>query len=134
MFKQDEGPRKKRVQKPRSTPSVAEAFVYAEESWAKISEVITRAFLNLNDKKNLRQLTKAQFTDLEQLKLDVFTNFDIGDEVSEKTIFKSLNANVKTPASFTEDLENKNINIENMNIDTYRKYVIGSYVDHKLHN
>ena len=134
LFKQDEGPRKKRVQKPRSTPSVAEAFVYAEESWAKISEVITRAFLNLNDKKNLRQLTKAQFTDLEQLKLDVFTNFDIGDEVSEKTIFKSLNANVKTPASFTEDLENKNINIENMNIDTYRKYVIGSYVDHKLHN
>ncbi len=134
LFKQDDGPRKKRVEKPRSKPSVAEAFVYAEESWAKVSEVITKAFLDINNKKNLRQLTKAQFTDLENLKLDVFTNFNIGDEVSEKTIFKSLKANVKTPENFLEDLENKNINIDNMNIDIYRKYVIGSYVDHKMHN
>ena len=132
LFKQDDGPRKKRTEKPRSTPSVAEAFVYAEESWAKVSDVITKAFLNVNKKKNLRQLTKGQFNDLEQLKLDVFTNFNIGDEVSETTIFNSLNSNVKMPKTFAEDLKDKNINIESMNIDTYRKHVIGSYIEHKM--
>lgn len=106
--------------------------MYAEESWAKVSDVITKAFLNVNKKKNLRQLTKGQFNDLEQLKLDVFTNFNIGDEVSETTIFNSLNSNVKMPKTFAEDLKDKNINIESMNIDTYRKHVIGSYIEHKM--
>ena len=134
LFQQDENTRKKRVEKPRSKPSVAEAFVYAEESWAKVSEVITKAFLDINNKKNMRQLTKSQFADLEKLKLDIFTNFDIGDDVSDDSIYKSLKSNVKTPKVFSEDLEAKNINIENMNIDTYRKYIIGSYIDHKMHN
>lgn len=134
LFKQDDGPRKKRVEKPRSKPSVAECFVYAEESWSKISEVVTKAFLEVNQKKNMRQLTKAQFADLEKLKLDIFTNFDIGDDVSEASIYKSLKNNVKTPQKFTKDLESKNVNIESMNIDTYRKYVIGSYIDHKMHD
>ena len=97
LFKQDDGPRKKRVEKPRSKPSVAECFVYAEESWSKISEVVTKAFLEVNQKKNMRQLTKAQFADLEKLKLDIFTNFDIGDDVSEASIYKSLKNNVKAP-------------------------------------
>jgi hypothetical protein len=130
----DNGPRKKRVEKPRSKPSVAECFVYAEESWSKISEVITKAFLEVNQKKNMRQLTKAQFADLEKLKLDIFTNFEIGDDVSEATIYESLKNNVKAPQKLTKDLENKNVNIESMNIDTYRKYVIGSYIDHKMHD
>lgn len=130
----DDGPRKKRVEKPRSKPSVAECFVYAEESWSKISEVITKAFLEVNQKKNMRQLTKAQFADLEKLKLDIFTNFEIGDDVSEATIYESLKNNVKAPQKLTKDLENKNVNIESMNIDTYRKYVIGSYIDHKMHD
>lgn len=134
LFKQDDGPRKKRVEKPRSKPSVAECFLYAEESWSKISEVVTKAFLEVNQKKNMRQLTKAQFADLEKLKLDIFTNFDIGDDVSEASIYKSLKNNVKAPQNFTKDLESKNVNIESMNIDTYRKYVIGSYIDHKMHN
>ena len=134
LFKQDDGPRKKRVEKPRSKPSVAECFVYAEESWSKISEVVTKAFLEVNQKKNMRQLTKAQFADLEKLKLDIFTNFDIGDDVSEASIYKSLKNNVKAPQKFTKDLESKNVNIESMNIDTYRKYVIGSYIDHKMHD
>ena len=82
----------------------------------------------------MRQLTKAQFADLEKLKLDIFTNFEIGDDVSEATIYESLKNNVKAPQKLTKDLENKNVNIESMNIDTYRKYVIGSYIDHKMHD
>tara|TARA_R100001163_G_C5065610_1_gene203618 strand:- start:560 stop:2572 length:2013 start_codon:yes stop_codon:yes gene_type:complete len=133
LFKKDDGPRKKRVEKPRSKkPSLAEAIVYAEESWAKVSDVITNAFLQLNDKKNLRQLTKSQFRDLENLKLDVFTNFDIGDKVNEDTILESLKNNLKTPSTVNEHLINSNVSIDSMSIDAYRKHVIGCYIEHKM--
>ena len=132
MFKKDDGPRKKRVETPKSKPGLASAIVYAEETWTKISEVLTNAYLSSNDKKNLRQLTKAQFTDLEKLKLDVFTNFNIGDEVNENTIHNSLKNNVRMPNEIKQSLKANDINIDDMNIDAYRKHVIGTYIEHKL--
>ena len=132
LFKKDDGPRKKRVETPKSKPGLASAIVYAEETWTKISEVLTNAYLSSNDKKNLRQLTKAQFTDLEKLKLDVFTNFNIGDEVNENTIHNSLKNNVRMPNEIKQSLKANDINIDDMNIDAYRKHVIGTYIEHKL--
>ena len=132
LFKKDDGPRKKRVETPKSKPGLASAIVYAEESWTKISEVLTNAYLSSNGKKNLRQLTKGQFTDLEKLKLDVFTNFNIGDEVNENTIHNSLKNNVRMPNEIKQSLKANDINIDDMNIDAYRKHVIGTYIEHKL--
>ena len=132
LFKKDDGPRKKRVETPKSKPGLASAIVYAEESWTKISEVLTNAYLSSNGKKNLRQLTKGQFTDLEKLKLDVFTNFNIGDEVNDNTIHNSLKNNARTPVEITESLKANDINIDEMTIDAYRKHVIGTYIEHKL--
>ncbi len=132
LFKNDEEPRKKRAEKPRSTPSLAEAIVYADECWSKVSDVITHAFLKSNGKKNLRQLTKAEFRDLEKLKLDIFTNFNIGDEVTENTIYSSLKSGVKTPTDMVNDLTSKSVNIDNMNVDSYRKHVIGTYIEHQM--
>jgi hypothetical protein len=132
LFKKDDGPRKKRVETPKSKPGLASAIVYAEETWVKISEVLTNAYLSSNGKKNLRQLTKSQFTDLEKLKLDVFTNFNIGDEVNENTIHNSLKNNARTPIEITESLRANDINIDDMTIDAYRKHVIGTYIEHKL--
>ena len=132
LFKKDDKPRKKRAEKPRSKPSLAQTIVFAEESWAKVSDVITNAFLQLNNKKNLRQLTKSQFKDLEQLKLDVFTNLNIGDHVSDASVLNSLKSNVKTPHEICERLKSENIDIDTMNIDTYRKHVIGCYIEHKM--
>lgn len=132
LFKKDDGPRKKRSETPKSKPGLASAIVYAEESWTKISEVLTNAYLSSNGKKNLRQLTKGQFTDLEKLKLDVFTNFNIGDEVNENTIHNSLKNNVRMPNEIKQSLKANDINIDDMNIDAYRKHVIGTYIEHKL--
>ena len=132
LFKKDDGPRKKRVETPKSKPGLASAIVYAEESWTKISEVLTNAYLSSNGKKHLRQLTKGQFTDLEKLKLDVFTNFNIGDEVNENTIHNSLKNNVRMPNEIKQSLKANDINIDEMNIDAYRKHVIGTYIEHKL--
>jgi hypothetical protein len=125
----DQGPRKQRVAKPRSQPGVAELVVWAEESWDTISETLNSAFLGMKKKKNLRQLTKAETVDLEQLKLDVLTNIDIMKEVTGEDIKSILSANLKTPTEFSHTLKERDINIDNMSIDKYRRSVIGVYIE-----
>ena len=128
----DDGPRKKRVEKPKSQPGLAETLVWAEQSWAKISETVNSAFLNSNNKKNLRQLTKSQVKDLEAIKLDVFTNFDVHENVNPKTIFTKLKSGVTTDKELRNTMEENNVNLDNMNIDDYRTYIIGLFVDSKI--
>ena len=132
LFKKDENPRKKRVEKPKSTPGLAETLVWAEQSWAKISETVNSAFLNSNNKKNLRQLTKSQVKDLESIKLDVFTNFDVHEDVTAKTIFNKLKSGVRTDTKLRKTMQENNVNLDNMNIDDYRTYIIGLFVDSKI--
>ena len=132
LFKKDEGPRKKRVETPKSTPGLAEAIVFAEASWSTISDVLTNAYLKSYKKKNLRQLTKSQFKDLEKLKLDVFTNFDLGQDVNEETIHAKLKEGKKTPVKLQSSLDEKNVSVDTMNVDTYRKHIIGCYIEHIL--
>ncbi len=127
----DNGPRKKRVEKPKSQPGLAETLVWAENSWSKISDTVNNAFLNSHNKKNLRQLTKAQVKDLESIKLDVFTNFDTHESVNPTTIFKKLKSGVKTDKELKKIMFENNINLDNMSIDDYRTYVIGLIVDTK---
>ena len=127
----DNGPRKKRVEKPKSQPGLAETLVWAENSWSKISDTVNNAFLNAHNKKNLRQLTKAQVKDLESIKLDVFTNFDTHESVNPTTIFKKLKSGVKTDKELKKIMFENNINLDNMSIDDYRTYVIGLIVDTK---
>jgi len=132
LFKRDEGPRKKRVETPKSTPGLAEAIVFAEASWSTVSDVLTNAYLKSYKKKNLRQLTKSQFKDLEKLKLDVFTNFDLGQDVNEETIHAKLKEGKKTPIKLQSSLDEKNVSVDTMNVDTYRKHIIGCYIEHIL--
>ncbi len=132
LFKKDDGPRKKRVETPKSTPGLAEAIVFAESSWSTVSDVLTNAYLKSYDKKNLRQLTKSQFKDLEKLKLDVFTNFDVGQDVNENTIHAKLKEGTKTPKKLQSSLDAKNVSVDTMNVDTYRKHIIGCYIEHIL--
>lgn len=128
----DSGPRKQRVAKPRSQPGVAELIVWTENAWDSISDTLTNAYLNKKQKKNLRQLTKSEIKELEQLKLDVLTNIDIMSEVDTSAIYKTLASGKITPADFSEELENNNINIDSLRMDIYRKNVIGLYVEHNL--
>ena len=43
-------------------------------SYDVISENFNKAFLAINEKKNMRSLTKAQVSDLEKMKMDVLLN------------------------------------------------------------
>jgi hypothetical protein len=128
----DTQPRKQRVEKPRSKPSVAELIVWTENAWDNISEVLTSSFLGLNNKKNLRQLTKAEILNLEQLKLDVLTNLPVMEEVNSKLICSLLVGKKRTPIDFKDLLQQNNIDIDTMKIDLYRKSVIGLYIENIL--
>lgn len=130
--KLDEGPRKQRVEKPKSNPGVAELFLWSNNAWDSTSEIITNAYLKSQNKKNLRQLTKPQIKDLEQLKLDIFTNLEAFSSVTEASIVQMLKDKAKSANYFTEKLKSENISIDNMSIDNYRSYVIGLFVERNL--
>ena len=132
LFKKDDGPRKKRTEKPKSQPGLAQTIVWAENAWNTVSDTINDAFLHSHEKKNLRQLTKSQVKDLEQLKLDVFTNLDLQSKVDCNTVFASLQSKQKTPPDFKEMLVSSNVDIDNMSIDEYRKNVIGLFIELNL--
>lgn len=131
-LKQDEGPRKQRVEQPRSKPGVAELFIWADNAWGRISTTISNAYISRSNKKNLRQLTKADVQTLECLKLDVFTNLKAFEEITDEIIIKSLFENKKTPKSFAETLKERKIDLENMTVDSYRNGVVGLYVEKNL--
>jgi hypothetical protein len=128
-FQQDTTVRKQRIATPKSKPGVAELVVWTESAWNKVSSTLTNAYLNVHNKKNLRQLNKAEFNDLEQLKLDIFTNLEILSDISDESIFSILKAGLKTSPEFMSKLKSANINMDNMNIDIYRRSVIGQYVE-----
>lgn len=130
--KLDEGPRKQRVEKPKSNPGVAELFLWSNNAWDSTSEIITNAYLKSQNKKNLRQLTKPQIKDLEQLKLDIFTNLEAFSSVTESSIIQLLKDKARSANYFTEKLKSENISIDNTSIDNYRSYVIGLFVERNL--
>lgn len=132
MFKKDDGPRKRRVDKPKSTPGVAELLVWSEDAWNKVSSVMTSAYLNSKQKKNLRQLTKSQVRDLEQLKLDVFTNLEAGCNVTDDVIYTKLKSGVRIPEALKNHLNDNNINPDTMSIESYRKYAVGLFIESQI--
>ena len=129
-FKLDEGPRKQRVETPKSAPGLAETIVWAQSTFDTISEVITDAYLKMNNKKNLRQVTKAEVADMEKIKMDVLTNLQPLQEISVEIIHEQLSAGKLCPKEFRECLASKNIDTSSMSIDSYRRSAIGCYVEY----
>ena len=127
-FKQDEGPRKKRVDTPKSKPGVAEMFIWTSDALDKVSE-ISNAYIGVKGKSNMRQLTKAELKELEDLKLSVLTNLEPMQDVNIAAIHKVLSNNKPTPKDFKKILASKNVSIEKMPVDTYKKHIISLYVD-----
>lgn len=132
LLKRDDKPRKKRVEKPKSKPGLAELITWSQNSYDKISESVTTAFLKMNNKKNLRQMTKSEMFDVERIKFDVLTNISLLSEVSDTAIHASLAEGKVTPKAFKEILRDKNIVIEDMAIDNFRQQAISCYVEFSI--
>ena len=132
LFKRDEGPRKRRVDKPKTKPGVADVIVWSESAWNTVSECISDAYIKTHKIKNLRQLTKANSREIEQLKIDVFTNLKYGDNVDNSLITKILKSKAQTPKYITKKLNDTNISMDNTSIDDYRRHAIGLFVEHQI--
>ena len=131
-FKKDSEPRKQRQVNPRSKPGVAELVMWSEAAWNDMSEIVNKAFLGINQKSSLRKLSKTQAQQLEALKLDVFTNLEALQKVTDKSVGAILASNSKTPESFIKALAEKNISVDTMSVDSYRRGVIGTYIEQKI--
>ena len=132
LFKKDEEPRKKRVDTPKSKPGVAEFIVWTNETFDKISATLNSAYLAINKKKNMRALTKSQVRELERLKLHVLLNTTAMSEVSDKEISRTVASNKRMPKDFSDFLISNKINLENMNIEDYKRHAISAYVEYFL--
>ena len=126
----DTEPRKQRVEKPRSKPGLADLIDWSQSSYNKISECVTMAFLKANNKKNLRQVTKAELFDVERIKFDVLTNLDLLCEVNENVIHQHLASASLTPTSFKTLLSDKDIDINDMSIESYRKKAVSCFIEY----
>lgn len=128
----DKGPRKKRVDTPRSKPGVAELIVWSNKNYDKVSNLINKAFLSSAKKKNLRALTKSEVKDLEKIKVDVLTNIKLMGEVSDQEIISVLRSGKLTPKEFIEHLSYNKINTSNLSLDEYRGQLVAAFVDYCL--
>ena len=129
LFKKDEGPRKKRVDTPKSTPGLAELFPWASKSFSDISNTINKAYLSSKNKKTLRQLTKAEINTLERIKIDIFTNLEPMEEVSPELVKNKASSGLLAPAAFLHKMKNLSINLEDMTLEEYRNRIVALFVE-----
>tara|TARA_Y100001937_G_C7120794_1_gene332485 strand:- start:169 stop:2196 length:2028 start_codon:yes stop_codon:yes gene_type:complete len=129
-FSTDEGPRKKRVETPKSTPGLADLIVWSNDAFEQVSATLNKAFLGYSNKKNLRQLTKAEVCNLEDLKIQVLSNLEPMCEISDGTIFKAVSCQDRTPNSLTKKLKEQKVSASELPINSYKKKLIGVFVEH----
>ena len=129
---QDTNVRKKRVDKPKSKPGVAELLVWSESMMSSIASLIVEPFLHSINKSNLRQLTKSEVKKLENIKLDIFTNIIPLSSVSNEDIISLLKSNAKTPKDFSISLKTNGISLDKMTLEDYKNSVIGKYIEYRM--
>jgi len=89
-FSLDQGPRKQKEVKPKDSPNLASLMIWATQAQEKISQVINTRILSMHEKKSLRQLSKAQLHDLEQLKFEILCKIEPYAEIDDEMINASV--------------------------------------------
>lgn len=114
--------RKKKLVKPRTTPGVAQMFVWATSAFDSTQHV-NKGFLEIKGKSNARQLTKDETSELEDIKLAAFLALEPMCELSDANLHKALSQNNAIPNEF------KHIKDNSTTMENYKKMVIGLYVE-----
>lgn len=94
-FSQDTEPRKQKRVLPKSKPALASVLVWASEAQKQISDIVNPAILSHYGKKNLRELTKAELLELEEIKFAVLCNLNPYDTIDQEKIAFTLENNPK---------------------------------------
>lgn len=126
--KKDSGPRKKRVDTPRSKPGVAELVVWSMDTYDKLDK-ISKGYLEHLGKTNRRQLTKDQAKELAAIKLRAFVNIPVLEKVTDQVIHKALSNNRPVPVDFQDMLYCGDVSLENHKLEQYESEIVGMYVD-----
>ena len=124
LFKMDEEPRKQRVDTPKSKPGVAELFVWATGALEEVS-ILSQGYMQSKGKTDMRQLTRDESQELENLKLYAFLNLDPLSKVTPTSIHKAISS--KTSPLFSEFSE---IRDKSSNLQDYKNHVLAKYVEH----
>lgn len=125
----DSKDRKKRVDTPRSKPGVAETMVWVQDTFDVISQIANAAFLGSHNKTTLRQLTKVQVAELEDMKLDILCACEVMQEVDTDYVVGVLSGGKTYATSFKQSLIDHNITTQSMSIDSYKKNMLGRYME-----
>ena len=91
-FQQDTQPRKQKRVLPKTKPT-ASIMVWSNEAQKAISNIINPAMLNHYGKKSLRELTKAELAELEDIKFKVLCNLKPFETINEEKIAMILENN-----------------------------------------
>jgi hypothetical protein len=102
-------------------------IVWASSTFDSLS-VLSKAYLGTKNKSNMRQLTKAEASELEDLKVDVLTKLEPLSDIDNESIFKALNTK-SSSSSFKKSLKSNGISLDSMTMDNYKKAVVGSFVE-----
>ena len=105
-FSRDTTKRKTRRVLPRSGEPTT-ALLWATEAQDKISEIMNPVALKHFDKSNIRSLNKEELSQLDELKLSVFSNLEPYQNVDEKSVKDLLDSKSKTHPSYLSSAQNK---------------------------
>jgi hypothetical protein len=98
QFSNDTKPRKQKEVKPRSKPGQATLLVWSNEAQKSIANIINPALLNFYQKKNLRELTKVELMDLEDIKFKVLCNLKPREEITQEKVASIMEKNPRLTA------------------------------------
>ena len=101
-FSLDQGPRKKKRVLPKNSPNLGSLTIWATQAQEKVSQYLNSEILNVHGKKNLRELSKAQLQDLEELKFTVLCKIDPYSDIDEEVIKASLPEDLKVEKEFLD--------------------------------
>lgn len=121
--KLDEGPRKKRVDTPKSSPGVAELFVWATSAFDS-TYILIDGYLSNKGKANMRQLTKSEAQEFEELRLGTLLNLTPMSEVNDRAIYKAVSEKFKPIPEKLQEIKSFSNSIE-----SYRKLIVANYVE-----
>jgi len=121
--KQDEGPRKRRVDTPKTNPGVAELFLWATKAFDATS-LIRDGYIAQKGRANVRQLTKSEVDELENLRLGTLLNLEPLCEINDDVIYAAISREFK---EIPKELKDARANSKG--IDDYRKLVVANYVE-----
>ena len=124
LFKTDEEPRKQRVDTPKSKPGVAELFVWATGALDEVS-ILSQGYMHSVGKTDMRQLTRDESQELENLKLYAFLNLEPMCKVNANSIHKAVSS--KTSVLFSEFSK---IRSTSSSLQDYKNHVLAKYVEH----